>query len=185
MVKPILPRHQDPRDIQKFALGVRGVVEPPGMVRARIPQLGGKVDPQEVQVGTVAHEGHRHADKHPQGIPRGGRCRPRQRHPLTQLPTLFLHLFEVMRHGAVPLRQRDGQSGMPSLSTSAGGGNDNDGGRLHVVVGSGRRHHLSPIDAVVQNSLGGQQDGQGKTWTTAGRDGNEDEDNDGGTHRVS
>jgi hypothetical protein len=67
IVEPILPRHQDRRDIQQFALGVRGVVKPPGMVRTRIPQLGGKVDPREVRVGTVAHDGHRHADKHPWG----------------------------------------------------------------------------------------------------------------------
>jgi hypothetical protein len=45
IVKPILPRHQDCHDIQQFALGVKGIVEPPGMVRERIPQLGGKVDP--------------------------------------------------------------------------------------------------------------------------------------------
>jgi hypothetical protein len=48
IVEPILPRHQDCRDIQQFALRVRGVAEPPGMVCARIPQLGGKVDPWEV-----------------------------------------------------------------------------------------------------------------------------------------
>jgi hypothetical protein len=115
----------------------------------------------------------------PIAIPHGGRRRCRQRHPLA------LHLFEVMRHGAVPSRRHNGRSGMPSLLTSAGGGDNDDGGRSHIVVGLGSRRHSLPIDPVVQNSLGGRRDGQGKTWTIAGRDGDEDEDNDGGTHCVS
>ncbi len=67
IVEPILPWHQDRRDIQQFALGVRGIVEPPRMVHVRIPQLGGKVDPREVRVGMVAHNGHWHTDEHPWG----------------------------------------------------------------------------------------------------------------------